>query len=183
LSDPFLTVSRKRVAGPELGRGFTVLALGDFILVSTTTISSKRSAAAGVFKASRYLCTGRRHPRWLHRCDRKARAEGGYEDGEEEDRDPAPEASQHGTKSLRVFSYLVQKDTYVQASVWEKVVTLRDNTTFTTHEVSVRKRYKNGGGEWATLHSLRASELYALDHTIRRAEAFILDLRAGDTPF
>ena len=47
----------------------------------------------------------------------------------------------NGNKPIMVFSYPVAKDTYVQASVWERVVTLKDGDSFTTHEVSCRKRY------------------------------------------
>jgi hypothetical protein len=58
-------------------------------------------------------------------------------------------------------------------------VNLRDNQQFVTHEVTARKRYKNASnGERQTLHSYRASELYALQFVLKRAEEHILVLRS-----
>jgi len=58
-----------------------------------------------------------------------------------------------------------------------KVVTAQGGT-FTTHEVSVRKRYRDAGtGEWKSLHSFRRSELYALGYVVEKAERWILDTR------
>jgi len=88
----------------------------------------------------------------------------------------------NGNKPIMVFSYPVAKDTYVQASVWERTVTLKSGDIFTTHEVSCRKRYKQGE-EWKSAHSFRCSELYALAHAIAKAEAYILDLRGDNCPF
>ncbi len=50
--------------------------------------------------------------------------------------------------------------------------------TFATHEVSVRKRYRDAGtGEWKSLHSFGGSELYALANVPERAERWVLDCR------
>src|SRR4051794_39678992 len=46
-------------------------------------------------------------------------------------------------KPVKIFSYLVARDTHVQASIWDRVVTLADGSAFTTHDVSVRKRYRD----------------------------------------
>lgn len=95
---------------------------------------------------------------------------------------PAPAANGHGggeakQKPVESFSVVVSKDTYIRASVWPREVVLKGGEVFTTHEVNLSKRYKDGKGEWQTMHSFRGSELYAVAHVLRRAEAFILDLR------
>src|SRR5689334_13127929 len=86
---------------------------------------------------------------------------------------PAEDQATEGNgnqKPVQVFSYPVAKSTWIQAAVWERVVKLNDGNSFTTHEVSVSKRWKNEQtGEWKTLHSFRGSELYALDHAVREA--------------
>lgn len=94
----------------------------------------------------------------------------------------APETNGEANKPVKVVSLPVAKDTYVQASIWERTVTLKGGETFTTHEVSVRKRYKVGE-EWKSAHSFRASELYAVSYVVRKAEEYILDLRAANCPF
>lgn len=87
-------------------------------------------------------------------------------------------------RPLRVFSYLVGHETYVQASVWERNATRKDGTPFTTYDVSVRKRYVDGrDGEWKSLYSFAASETYAVIHALQQATAFIAELRAADIPF
>src|SRR3954447_22655342 len=92
---------------------------------------------------------------------------------------PEPNGSNGGNRPAYMFSFLVQKDTYVQASIWEKKVTTRDGT-FTTHEVSLRKRYRDSStGEWKSVHSFRASELFAVAHALRCCEGWILDTRAS----
>lgn len=94
----------------------------------------------------------------------------------------APPQNGEPNRPVHVVSVIVQKDTYVQASVWERTVQTKDST-FVTHEVSVRKRYKNGNGEWASAHNFRASELYAVEYVVRKAEEWILDRRAEQCPF
>src|SRR4051794_38849996 len=66
---------------------------------------------------------------------------------------PSEPAAGNGNGEKRtpahVLSYLVAKDTYVQASIWDRAVTLADGSTFTTHDVTVRKRYRDQkDGEW-----------------------------------
>jgi len=95
---------------------------------------------------------------------------------------PQSDTNGEGNKPIMLFSYPVARDTYVQASIWERVVTLKDGNSFVTHEVSVRKRYKQGE-EWKSAHSFRVSELYALAHAVAKAEAYILDLRHDKIPF
>lgn len=98
--------------------------------------------------------------------------------------DANAEAPQNGNKPAYYVSVPVAKDTYVQASVWPKTVQLRDGTSFLTHEVTVRKRYKDANGDFQSTHKFRGSELYALQHVIRRSEEFILNMRAtDDIPF
>ena len=84
---------------------------------------------------------------------------------------PPPETQPNGNKGPVIsYSVPVSLDTFVQASVWERKVKLRDNAEFTTHEVSFCKRWKNGDGQWKSLHSFRCSEIYALAHVLRLAE-------------
>ena len=52
------------------------------------------------------------------------------------------------SKPVHVLSYLVARDTYVQASIWARVVTLADGTEFIAHDVRLRKRCKDAQGEW-----------------------------------
>ena len=83
-------------------------------------------------------------------------------------------------KPVKVFSYMVARDTYVLASVWDRVVTLADGATFTAHDVSVRKRYRDQqSGEWKSLYSVRGSEIYAVLHALTQASAWILEARAN----
>lgn len=88
---------------------------------------------------------------------------------------------------MRVFSYPVAKGTFVQASVWDRVVTLADGSPFVTYDVTVRKCYQDaaGDGQWKTATSFRGSEVYALLHALQQASAFILEARANaaGTPF
>lgn len=109
-------------------------------------------------------------------------------------REPAATASEQppdngngcDRKPVKVFSYMVARDTYVLASVWDRVVTLADGATFTAHDVSVRKRYRDQhSGEWKSLYSVRGSEIYAVLHALAQASAWILEARANanDCPF
>ncbi len=85
-------------------------------------------------------------------------------------------------KPVHVFSYMVARDTFVQASVWDRAVTLADGSTFTAHDVTVRKRYRDPqSGEWKSLHSFRGSEIYAVLHALSQASAWILEARASAT--
>src|SRR4051812_2298853 len=64
---------------------------------------------------------------------------------------PAAEAG--GTTSdpqrpVHVVSYLVARDTFVQAAIWARPVTLADGTAFTAHDVGLRKRVRGDDGEW-----------------------------------
>ena len=83
-------------------------------------------------------------------------------------------------KPVQAFSYLVAKDTFVQASVWDRTVRLPDTSTFTTYDVTLRKRYKDAkDGEWKSASSFRGSEIYALVHALQQASGWILEARAG----
>lgn len=93
---------------------------------------------------------------------------------------PAPNGS--GTV-VQTFTYPVSKDTHVQAVVIEKVIPLRDQTTFIAHEVRLQKLWVNDKGEEKTLYGFRPSELYACAHAIQAAERYILELRRVETPF
>jgi hypothetical protein len=97
--------------------------------------------------------------------------------------DQVPVASANGNgeqkKPVKVFSYLVGRDSYVQASIWDRQVTLGDGAQFTTHEVTLRKRYKDAkDGEWKSASGFRGSELYAVLHAVQQANAWILETRA-----
>ena len=98
--------------------------------------------------------------------------------------EPAPANGNGERRPLRVFSYLVGHETYVQASVWERHATRKDGTPFTTYDVSVRKRYVDGrDGQWKSLYSFAASELYSVQYALTQAANFICELRAADIPF
>lgn len=95
-------------------------------------------------------------------------------------------ASGNGNRGtiVRTFSYPVSLDTWVQALVSERVVTLKDQSTFLSHEVTTRKLWRTQTGEDKALYTYRCSELYALLHAIKKAEEWILDQRASnDCPF
>jgi hypothetical protein len=85
-------------------------------------------------------------------------------------------------KPAKVFSYLVSRDTYVQASIWERVVKVTDGSEFLTHDVTLRKRYRDvKDGDWKTLYSFRGSEIYAVLHGLAQASSWILEARANAT--
>jgi hypothetical protein len=88
-------------------------------------------------------------------------------------------------KPVHVVSYLVARDTFIQASIWSRLVKLQDGTEFIAHDVSLRKCFKDGAGEWQSYYSFRGSELYAVAHAVSQANAWILDTRANhsDCPF
>jgi len=97
---------------------------------------------------------------------------------------PSEPAAGNGNGEKRppvyVLSYLVAKDIYVQASIWDRIVSLADGSTFTTHDVTVRKRYRDQkDGEWKSLSSFRGSELYAVQHALAQASSWILEARAS----
>lgn len=82
---------------------------------------------------------------------------------------------------VKVFSYLVGENAYVQASVWERTATRRDGSTFTTYDVSLRKRYKDQrDGQFKSLYTFHGSESYAVIHALDAASAYITELRAGN---
>src|SRR5207237_342330 len=58
--------------------------------------------------------------------------------------DPAPPPENGngngGQKPLKVFSYPVARDTYVQATIWERTITMKGGESYVTQEVTVRKR-------------------------------------------
>jgi hypothetical protein len=98
--------------------------------------------------------------------------------------EPPSDANGNGSerRPVQVFSYMVARDTYVQASVWDRAVTLADGATFTAHDVTVRKRYRDPqSGEWKSLHSFRGSEIYAVLHALSQASGWILEARASAT--
>ncbi len=87
-------------------------------------------------------------------------------------------------KPVHVMSYLVARDTFIQASIWARQVTLADGTGYTTHDVSLRKRVRGDDDEWMSYYSFRGSELYAVAHAVSQANAWILERRAAnDCPF
>jgi hypothetical protein len=112
------------------------------------------------------------------------------EQPERQDAALQPTASQNGEhtatdrRPLRVLSYQVNHDVYVQASIWDRQAQRRDGASFTAYDVSVRKRWKDPvTGEWRSAYSFSASELYAVVHALQAAAAVILELRAAEVPF
>ena len=71
----------------------------------------------------------------------------------------------------------------MQCSVWPRHNTRRDGTPFTTWDVSVRKRYIDRNGQWASAYNFHASEIYAVQYALQKAAEFIAELRAADIPF
>ena len=98
---------------------------------------------------------------------------------------PQPNGNGNGNRQpVRVLSYQIGQDTYIQASIWDRKVEKKDGTSFITYDVSVRKRYKDQEtDEWKSLYSFHATELYAVVHAMMAAGAAILELRAADVPF
>jgi hypothetical protein len=96
---------------------------------------------------------------------------------------PVPPPDSGPRQPLYVLSYLLGKDTYVQASIWARPAAGADGP-FTAYDVSLRKRYKDPQtGEWKSLYSFRSAELFAATHALEKAEAWILDTRAAACPF
>lgn len=97
---------------------------------------------------------------------------------------PAEPAADGGNRPVRVLSYLIGHETYAQVQVWERHVQRRDGGSFLTYDISLRKRYRDGrDGQWKTLYSFAASELYAVHHALDQAACFVAECRAADTPF
>jgi hypothetical protein len=97
---------------------------------------------------------------------------------------PPPANGNGERRPLRVFSYLIGPETYVQCSVWQRDAQRRDGTPFTTYDCSVRKRYVDSkDGQWKSTYSFHASELYAVTHALDQAAGFITELRAAEIPF
>ena len=89
----------------------------------------------------------------------------------------------NGRTPIKVFSYLIGHETYVQVSVWQREGKRRDGGTFTTYDLSLRKRYKNSrDNEWTSLYSFAPSETFAAIHALQQATAFVTELRAVEEP-
>ena len=87
-------------------------------------------------------------------------------------------------KPMKVFSFQVGENSYIQASIWGREGTRRDGQTFSTFDVTVRKRYRNQRDEWASAYSYAPSELYVVIHAMTKASEYITELRAtNDIPF
>ena len=87
----------------------------------------------------------------------------------------------HSKKPVHVVSYSVAKDTYIQASIWERKVEIVQNSV-SVFDVSVRKRTKIND-EWKALYSFRGSELPFVIRAVQRAEDWILESRKQDVPY
>src|SRR5437899_1071900 len=116
---------------------------------------------------------------------RKRSSEAPPEEGAVATETPETESNGNGEKRspVKVFSYPAARDTFVQASIWERLVKMQDGTEFTSHDVTVRKRYKDGQGDWQSAHGFRGSELYAVLHALSQASAWILEARMANAPF
>ena len=85
-------------------------------------------------------------------------------------------------KPVHVVSYCISKDTYIQASIWERTVD-NDGNPFIVYDVSLRKRFK-AGDTWKSVYSFRGSELPFLSRAVQKAEDWILEsLKKDDVPF
>lgn len=94
------------------------------------------------------------------------------------------EPEQNGGKKmpLKTWTFPVGKDTWIQASVWDRIVELANGDSFVTHDIRVQKRFRDARErdpekQWKTLHSYRVSELFTLQHAINKAGDFVLALR------
>lgn len=79
-------------------------------------------------------------------------------------------------RPMKTFTYLIGRDTYAQVSIWDRPVNLRDGRSFTVYDLSLRKRYRKNG-EWKSLYSWNASEVYALIHGLNQATAWVTEMR------
>ena len=87
-------------------------------------------------------------------------------------------------KPLKVFSYQVGLDAYVQCAVWEYEVVRPNGTAFLNYDCTLRRRWRDpADGVWKTLTSFHVSEFYAVEHALRQAAAFIAEQRAAELPF
>src|SRR4051794_38808941 len=93
---------------------------------------------------------------------------------------PAEPPAAGGNRPVRVLSYLIGHETYAQVQVWERHVQRRDGGSFVTYDLSLRKRYRDArDGQWKTLYSFAASELYAVHHALDQAARFVAEARAA----
>lgn len=87
-------------------------------------------------------------------------------------------------RPLKVLTYQVNLDLYVQVCVWDRQAQRRDGVSFTAYDVTLRKRWKDPDtGEWKSLYSFAPNELYAAVHALEAAAAVVLELRTADVPF
>lgn len=82
-------------------------------------------------------------------------------------------------RPVKTLTYLIGRDTYAQVSIWDRQVNLRDGRSFTAFDISLRKRYR-ANGEWKSLYSWNASEVYALIHGLNQATAWVTQMRAAE---
>ncbi len=95
---------------------------------------------------------------------------------------PPEQSSKEEKQPVHVVSYYVSKDTYIEASIWERTVE-NNGHPFVVHDVSLRKRLKVGGA-WKSVYSFRGSELPFLSRAVQKAEDWILETHKKDhVPF
>ena len=83
-------------------------------------------------------------------------------------------------KPAKVFSYLVARDTWVTAAIWDRTVQQAFGGSFTAYDISIRKRYRDREtGQLKTAYSFHSSEVYAVVHALSQAAAWVLDARAA----
>jgi hypothetical protein len=99
--------------------------------------------------------------------------------GEQPDPKPRTGETRNGDRQpLKVLSYQVNHDAYIQASIWDRQAQRNDGVSFWAYDVSVRKRWKDPvTGEWRSNSAFAANELYAVVHAIQASAAVILELR------
>jgi hypothetical protein len=98
--------------------------------------------------------------------------------------DVAPQnGGQSSQTPLKVLTYQVGHDTYLQASIWERKCQRKDGTPFVTYDVSLRKRYQTESGEWKSSYAFLATELFAAVHALQAAAYTICELRIANVPF
>lgn len=69
------------------------------------------------------------------------------------------------------------RNTSVEAAVWQNENSTEDGRKFTTYNVTVQGSWRDADGQWKRSSSYRSSHLYALIYCLQKCSDYILSLR------
>ena len=76
------------------------------------------------------------------------------------------------------------RNTSVEAAVWQNENSAEDGRKFTTYNVTVQGSWRDADGQWKRSSSFRSSHLYTLIYCLQKCSDYILSLRdQAKSPF